>query len=107
MFFLGQQWVRDLIAEWHQQGDRKKINQLFFGTSKKGVGTLTNIMEEFRRDMEIAAEVARLLDSGQGSKTAAFKTVGKQKALSHKTIGKIYRERKAGHDPFAHLLSLG
>lgn len=105
VFFLGQQWVRELIARYHQQGDKEKIKRLFFGIGKCGVNSWKRTLEDFRRDLKIKTEVDRLLKEGR-SQREAFRLVGKQRALSPQAIEKIYYKRTSGYDPLAHLLAV-
>jgi hypothetical protein len=66
-FFLGQSWVRALVASWHSQGEEKKIQHAFFGSPKRGGRSLHLLMENWKRDCRISSAVHRLLTDGCGT----------------------------------------
>lgn len=51
-FFLEQPWIRRVLAFWHQQGEEKKVQHAFFGSTKKGIRThkLSRKLSANRRD---------------------------------------------------------
>jgi len=110
-FFLGQRWIRELIAHLHREGERKKIERVFFGTGKRGVRSFELVMENHRRDIKIAATVDTLRAKGCGYNQAmrsVAANLGKldiKERISVAAIRSRYEKLKAGNYSLIKLLS--
>jgi len=110
VFFLGQSWIRKLIAELLSQPEApQKINRLFFGARGKGKRRAT-AWGNFPRNLRIIEAIQQRIDDGESERQACkhvHKTLpelGIRDVLSLAQIRKIYRER--GKDYYAPLLSV-
>ncbi len=102
-FFSGEVWIRRLLADWHQRGERDKIQQALFGPrkGKRGIRSYQLAMNNLQRNRKIIAEAERLLKSDIGHNEAMrqvaanLKALGIPERLSVAAVTKIYRERQA------------
>jgi hypothetical protein len=111
-FVLEQQWVRELVVRWLEQGEEESLRCLLFGDrkGKRGVGSYKSIMQQVQRDRKIFAEVRRRLDKGKGHNetmravAAELGKLGIKEKLAVSTVRKIYVQQKEGYDPRTALL---
>jgi|GEM_PF-4535987 len=104
-FFLGQRWVRNLIADWHQKGEKKKIERLLFGTGKRGNNDLRRTLEDLQRDIQITDHIDYLIQEKGYSLRHAYKAVSIPFRITPTNAQARYAKRKHGYDPLAALLS--
>jgi hypothetical protein len=107
-FFLKQEWVRNLIADWLSRGEQEKINRALFGPPhQQGKDPYKRVLEQQQRNIKIRAAVDMLKGDGW-SETQAFRWVSENlekfsvtERLTAGAIRKIYKHPK---DPLLSLL---
>lgn len=110
-FFLGQPWVRRTLAIWHEQGEEKKVQHAFFGSTKKGIRTHKLSLENYRRNVEIFFAVQRELSDRYSYReslrrvTSNLKQLGINDVLSYEAVRKIYRTFDPLNPPYLSLFS--
>jgi len=105
-FFLKEQWIQELFAQWLQQGESEKIEKAVAGSTSTGRRDYKTIRENMVRDEKIVAAVKKLREEGWGYNEAMkqvaanLKSLGITTQVSPNAIQKIYHEWTKGTPGF-------
>jgi hypothetical protein len=72
-FFLGEPWIRGLLARWYEAGDEQAIRTALFGPAGRGTRSFTTKQQDAARDSFIAFDVAQQCKDGK-SRAEAYRS---------------------------------